>query len=271
MTSETLSGDKHMGAERGRAIFLVGPSSAGKSSLGNALVEVLPEPFMFFETDRCGLRGPSGRPELVTAAREEVVTRGAAYAIRGYLDAGLDVVVEVGLWHRRARAMAAAVFAPYKAWLVGLRWTLSELERRERQRGDRRLPGTARSQATPAGAWVLPCDLVVDVVEHPPAVAAGEVVVSLAKAPVPRGIRTIAGWTSVTFLPAAPHCAVRPASLDTEAAEMESGSGEAHRQTSRDQPSGSDARQRGPTPRAAVRPPDPGPSRWGSGSDREMP
>ncbi len=82
----------------GRAIFLVGPSSAGKSSLGMALVELLPDPFMFFETDRCGLRGPRGRPELETKEREKVVTRGGAYAIRGYLEAGVDLVVEVGLW-----------------------------------------------------------------------------------------------------------------------------------------------------------------------------
>lgn len=152
-----------MRTEAGRAIFLVGPSSAGKSSLGGVLIDVLPDPFMFFEADGCGLRGPSGRPESVTVAREEVVTRGVAYAIRGYLDAGLDLVVEVGLWHPSARAMAASVFAPYGAWLVGLRWELAELERRESQRGDGRFPGTAHSQATPAGAWTLPYDLVVDV------------------------------------------------------------------------------------------------------------
>jgi len=176
----------------GRAIFLVGPSSAGKTSLGRVLI-VLPDPFMFFETDRCGgLRGPSGRPELVTTAREEVVTRGVAYAVRGYLDAGLDLVVEVGLWHPSARAMAAAVFAPYEAWLVGLGWDLAELERRETQRSDGRFQGTARSQATPADAWALPYDLVVDVVGNTPPVAAGEVVDWLATRPVPRAIRRIA-------------------------------------------------------------------------------
>lgn len=177
----------------GRAIFLVGPSSAGKTSLGTALIDVLPDPFMFFETDRCGLRGPGGRPELVATAREEVVTRGVAYAVRGYLDAGLDLVVEVGLWHPSARAMAATVFAPYEAWLVGLAWELPELERRETQRRDGRFQGTARSQATPADAWVLPYDVVVDVVGKTPPVAAGEVVDWLATGPVPRAIRRIAG------------------------------------------------------------------------------
>lgn len=176
----------------GRALFLVAPSSAGKSSLGMALVELLPDPFMFFETDRCGLRGPRGRPELVTLEREEVVTRGAAFAIRGYLEAGLDLVVEVGLWHPRARRMAAAVFEPFEAWLVGLRWDLAELERRERQRDDGIFPGTARTQATPSQAWILPYDLEVDAVANPPAVVAREVVDWFSTGPTPSAIRRIA-------------------------------------------------------------------------------
>ena len=176
----------------GRALFLVGPSSAGKSSLGMALVELLPDPFMFFETDRCGLRGPRGRPELETMEREEVVTRGAAYAIRGYLEAGVDLVVEVGLWGPRPRRMAAAVFEPFEAWLVGLRWDLAELERRERQRDDGIFAGTARTQATPTQAWILPYDLEVDAVGNPPAAAAQEVVDWFATAPTPRAIRRIA-------------------------------------------------------------------------------
>ena len=176
----------------GRAIFLVGPSSAGKSSLGRALVELLPDPFMFFETDRCGPRGPSGRPELETLEREQLVNRGAAFAIRGYLQAGVDLVVEIGLWHPRARHMAAAVFEPFDAWLVGLRWDLAELERRERQRDDGIFPGTARSQATLREAWSLPYDLVVDAIGRSPAAAAQETVDWLSTGPTPRAIRQVA-------------------------------------------------------------------------------
>ena len=175
----------------GRAIFLVGPSSAGKSSIGRALVELHPDPFMFFEADRCGLRGASGRPELVTLEREEVVTRGAAFAIRGYLEAGVDLVVEVGLWHPRARQMAAAVFKPFDAWLVGLRWDLAELERRERARNDGIFAGTARSQATLRDGWSLPYDFEVDAVGNSPAAAAQEISDWLSTGPMPRAIRLI--------------------------------------------------------------------------------
>lgn len=176
----------------GRAIFLVGPSSAGKTSLGHALVDLLPDPFLFYETDRCGLRGPAGRPELVSLERERKVTKGAALAIRGYLDAGLDLIVELGLWHPAARGMAATVFAPYDAWLVGLRWDAAELERREAARVDGRFSGTARAQATPAADWALPYDLVVDTVGQPPDAAARVVATWLASGPAPCGIRASA-------------------------------------------------------------------------------
>lgn len=175
----------------GRAIFLAGPSSAGKTSLGHALIERLPEPFLFYETDRCGLRGPTDRPELVTLERERKVTRGAALAIKGYLDAGLDLVVELGLWHPGARDMAATVFAPYHAWLVGLRWDEDELARRERTRADGRFPGTACAQATPAGDWDLPYDLIVDTLGQPPGAAARDVVAWLATGPAPNAIRAL--------------------------------------------------------------------------------
>jgi chloramphenicol 3-O-phosphotransferase len=146
----------------------------------------------FFETDRCALRGPHGRRELQTSEREEVVTRGAAFAIRGYLEAGVDLVVEVGLWRPTARRMAAAVFEPFDAWLLGLRWDLGELERREGQRDDGILPGTGRTQATPSEAWTLPYDFEVDAVRNTPAAAAQQVVDWLSTGPTPRAIRRIA-------------------------------------------------------------------------------
>lgn len=177
----------------GRAVFLVGPSSAGKSSLGEALLDAFREPFMFFETDRYGLSGPGNRPDLVTPVREEMIIRGAAYAVRGYLDAAIDLIVERSFWHVSARAMAATVFAPYDAWLVGLRWELEELERRERGRTDGIFPGTARAQATGAGEWDLPYDFVVDTVALSPEAAARVVAAWVAGNPEPTAIRDIAG------------------------------------------------------------------------------
>ena len=101
----------------------------------------------------------------------------------------MDLVVEVGLWGPGARRMAAAVFEPFDAWLIGLRWDLAELERRERWRDDGIFPGTARTQATPREAWMLPYDLEVDAVAYPPSAVAQEVVDWLSTGPTPHAIR----------------------------------------------------------------------------------
>lgn len=62
--------------QRGRAVFLIGGSSAGKTSIGRALVELLPDGYLFFESDRFGVSSPRARPDLLTLEREYAVTRG---------------------------------------------------------------------------------------------------------------------------------------------------------------------------------------------------
>ena len=177
----------------GRAIFLVGPSSAGKTSLGRELIEILPELYLFFETDRFGLWHPRRRPEFVTREHERAVTSGSALAVRGYLDAGVNLVVERDLWDPSVRAQTAAVFAPYDAWLVGLLWDVTVLEARERARTDGIFPGTARDQASEARRWQMPYDLVVDTIRLAPADAARQLLEWLATRPPPRALREIVG------------------------------------------------------------------------------
>ncbi|MEX1009181.1 MAG: hypothetical protein WD271_15260 [Acidimicrobiia bacterium] len=176
----------------GRALFLVVPSSAGKTSLGHALLNVLPDPYLFVEVDQWALHWPLDRPEFATLAHQDRLDRGAALALRGYLDAGVDLIVEWGLWHARARVMAARVFAPYDAWLIGLRWDLETLETREAARTDGILAGTARGQATRRGVWELPCDLELDAVHEAPDRLAERVTTWLSTAPEPRAIRSLA-------------------------------------------------------------------------------
>jgi chloramphenicol 3-O phosphotransferase len=178
---------------RGRAVFLVGPSSSGKTSIGRALVELLPDGHLFFEADRFGVSGPTNRPDLVTLERERLVTRGTAMAVRGYLDAGVNLVVERSFWQPMTRRVVAELFAPYEAWLVGLDWELAELERRERGRTDGIRPGTAAEQATAPGAWDLPYDLRVAAVATSPTAAAQHIADWLAVGPTPRALRRLAG------------------------------------------------------------------------------
>lgn len=122
---------------------------------------------------------------------EDRYTRATALAVRGYLDAGIDLVVERAFWHRRARAMAAEVFAPYSAWLIGLQWELEVLEEREADRLDSIFPGTARRSAANHDLD-LPYDFVIDTMAQSTADAARDLADWLASDPEPRGIRALA-------------------------------------------------------------------------------
>ena len=181
-----------VGPQRGRALFLVGPSSAGKTALGHALVEFLPDPYLFFESDRFGLWHPQNRPELVTLEYEAVLTRGSALAVRGYLDAGVNLVVERDFWHPNTRAMTASVFERYDAWLIGLRWDTAVLEAREAARADGIFAGTARAQTRRRERWQMPYDFVVDTVRLSPNEAAQTVIEWLNAQPSHRAVAEIA-------------------------------------------------------------------------------
>ncbi len=176
----------------GRALFLVGPSSTGKTTLGHELIERLPDPFILFEVDRFGGHLPRTRPELLTLELQDRMTRGGAMAVRGYLDAGVNLVVEWGLWAPRDRRWVAEVLSPYPAWLIGLRWRLDVLEAREERRSDVRA-GTARGMAEHGSRyWDLPFDLMVDNASQTPEVAALEIVTWFADAPPPTAISDLA-------------------------------------------------------------------------------
>jgi len=179
----------------GRALFLVGPSSSGKTTLGHALLATLPEPWLFYESDfTATFHSPADRFDLATVEMKLRMTYGTALALRGYLDAGFDLIIERSLWWPEIRQRCARVFDEYRAYLVGLKWDLTTLGEREHKRTDGIFAGTARQQVLGWGsdAWDLPYDLVVDVDNGDAISCAAEVSAWITSDPRPHGIAQLA-------------------------------------------------------------------------------
>ncbi len=172
-------------AGRPRCVFLAGPSSAGKTSLALAFQRVTDEPWFFFEADRLSGGFPSNRSEFVTLEWDRRAREASARAARGILEAGLGVIVELGLFDPWGRAKVASLFAGLPAFVVRVGCDLTTLERRERARGDRNA-GTARRQFEQLEG--LPFDREVVTDSAPPEQLAHDLAQWLASDPVPRAL-----------------------------------------------------------------------------------
>jgi chloramphenicol 3-O phosphotransferase len=132
----------------GKIILLNGASSAGKSSLARALQAQLDEPFWHWSIDHV-LASGSLPPELFAPGRFDWAALRPAFfegfhrSIPALAAAGnhliVEHIVESADWMRRL----VELLAPFDVFHVGVRCPLPELERRERERGDRRA-GSAR-------------------------------------------------------------------------------------------------------------------------------
>ncbi len=172
-------------AKTGQALFLAGPSSSGKSSVAKALQEVLSEPWVFLPADRVSSGYPKLRKEFVTLELDRRLRYATMLATRSFLDAGLNVIAEQGLWDEWALPIAASVFSHYRAFVVQLQCDVIVREAREAQREEIR-QGFTRWQETNE-RWTFPCDLLVNT-EHEPAEAVA---------------RTVAAWLNASPTPTA--------------------------------------------------------------------
>ncbi|WP_161882949.1 chloramphenicol phosphotransferase CPT family protein [Deinococcus alpinitundrae] len=138
-----------MPAPISRIILLNGASSAGKSTLCRCLQAQLPEPFLYFALDlllfnkevvprRPGLEAfgwSRQRPRLFD---------GYHRALAAFAAAGNNLVVDYVLEETETLGELMRLLAPFDVFFVGVHCPLPELERRERERGDRRI-GDARA------------------------------------------------------------------------------------------------------------------------------
>lgn len=128
-------------------ILINGASSAGKSTLCKALQEHLAEPYIHLEEDRFVYNTYHLR-YLVAGVVEEIFAKtmtGYYRSLRAFVSAGHNVLADTGFYSENLVRQCAAELAGLPVWLVGVRCSLAELERREVERADRSV-GTAREQ-----------------------------------------------------------------------------------------------------------------------------
>lgn len=152
-----------------RVIFLNGASSAGKTSLGKALQEVLPEPYLLVGLDTCfgmvpekwgsasvhSADGFDYAPvpdglSLVYGPAGERILRGFRRAVVAMVESGLRVIVDEVLLDGRVRDDWLELLEPYEPLYVSVRCEVEELERREKERYSARIHGLARWSARQA-------------------------------------------------------------------------------------------------------------------------
>lgn len=194
----------------GNVIFLNGSSSAGKTTIAGMLQQLLDEPYQHIALDQFrdgmpgrfrGLNSPDGSPgarglnvvpvqrdcERVTQIRfgdhGEQVLRGMRRAVAAFAREGNHVIIDDLLFKPEYLDDYARVLDGIDAWFIGVRCTLDEVNRRERQRTGR-FPGTATSHFLEVHAHGARYDLEVDTSNATPRDCAERILERLGAKPV---------------------------------------------------------------------------------------
>jgi chloramphenicol 3-O phosphotransferase len=134
--------------EPGKIILFNGASSAGKSTLARSLQQKLHEPFLHWSFDH--LRESNALPmariqngELDWAVMRPAVFDGFHRSLPAFAKAGNNLIVDHIIEQKQWMDDLVQLLVPFDVFFVGVHCPLPELERRERQRADRRI-GEAR-------------------------------------------------------------------------------------------------------------------------------
>ena len=132
----------------GKIILLNGASSSGKSTLARALQAELEEPFWHFSIDHLNAAGvlPEeriARGEFVWRDQRPRFFEGFHRCLPALAAAGNNLIVEHIIETAEWMQRLLGLLRPFDVFFVGVHCPLEELERRERERGNRRL-GDAR-------------------------------------------------------------------------------------------------------------------------------
>lgn len=131
----------------GSVIVVNGPSSAGKSTLCRSAQVKLPRPFLFHTLDTYFFgellpRDEAGRPREWASFRPRLVD-GFFRSLRAFALSDVDVISEMILEDASELARLEEELSGLDVFWVGLHAPVEELERRERERGNR-VAGDAR-------------------------------------------------------------------------------------------------------------------------------
>lgn len=131
----------------GKIILVHGPSSSGKTTLSRALQATIDEPFWHYSIDH--FRDSSVLPtkridngDFAWAEMRAAFFEGFHRCLPALAEGGNNLIVEHIVETRAWMSRLLRLLEPIDVFFVGLHCPLSELEKRERQRGDRR-PGEA--------------------------------------------------------------------------------------------------------------------------------
>jgi chloramphenicol 3-O phosphotransferase len=146
--------------------MLNGASSSGKTTLARALQAAMPGPFLHVASDQLtGMLPPRGAEGGPFDWWHQVRPRffdGFHRCLPALAGAGNDLIVEHIIEFAAWRAQLADLLAGLDVFLVGVHCDLDVIDRRERQRGDRRL-GEGRTHVLVDGIHTFgPYDLAVD-------------------------------------------------------------------------------------------------------------
>jgi chloramphenicol 3-O phosphotransferase len=137
----------------GNILFLNGASSSGKTTIALELQKQLPEPFIHWSFDHFRNAGmlPMDRirsGEFKWAEMREAVFDAFHRSLRAMAEAGCNVLAEHIIETEAWRATLQGLLGEIDVFIVAVRCPLDELERRERQRGDRPIGDALRDAAT---------------------------------------------------------------------------------------------------------------------------
>ncbi len=160
-------------------ILLNGVSSSGKSTVGRALQQVLPDPWFLFPVDALGsmrsIEQTAAQSESEIEATLRRTCMGYHRAVAGLVSVGNHVIMDYPLSEPWRLRDLLDVLDGYDVTLVEVHCDAAELDRRERARGDRPL-GLAASQVVCAHE---DRDISVDTTDTPPDACAHAIAESL--------------------------------------------------------------------------------------------